>query len=482
MQNIHSLNLAISVNMKSILYIGVLFLYSIGLAQPIVYKKYAPHLETPLGVVGSGTNQIIFNWKYSGNGSFRLTTIDSLGNIIKTNGYGTDLDIPKNIIKNTNNELMLDGLTFRFDTNGNYRSYVVITDTFGNFKREFTFKPPTFIFNNVVSSTYLNGAYYFIGEEFDSLVKPHFLSRPYIAKTDTFGNLIWWQNKFPESMMLYGYGCISLTNNKAELLIGASNQDTVINTRSITGYFLFNVDTNGNLIKRINLPLIDQDTFVSNLVTKIISKNDSTYLVLGNNNLFTLNNNFEILKNDTLVYKMVISGYLRGVTIYKSYLDDSYIIGGVRQMMKFFNGDSIFTRTFKYEPNFGAMDDVIPTLDGGYFAVVGVNNGTMYVKMDCMGNYESPTICEPLIEPPKKVNPLIGDVLYVGNSWQIKINDPLNKLYSYKIFNCVGQLISESKISTNMSVITIENQSLSDGIYFIKIVGDNFGTTLKAIK
>jgi hypothetical protein len=46
----------------------------------------------------------------------------------------------------------------------------------------------------------------------------------------------------------------------------------------------------------------------------------------------------------------------------------------------------------------------------------------------------------------------------------------------------VGQLISESKILNNMSVITIENQSLSDGIYFIKIVGDNFGTTLKAIK
>lgn len=207
----------------------------------------------------SGSNYIVTY----GDLFYGIGTIDSNGDIIKKVNYSNPQawEFLTHTSKQYNGELHLMGHNFWVDslqTNiGNYKGYVMVCDTFGNFKKKFHIKRPTTIFNRVYNGTYLNNSYYFVDSDFDTVVNnlDTFKMRLFCCKTDTNGNILWYKSF---SNLNFGIGLkvgFSFTYDSSSLLIGGDKFDSIVGPYNTSySYYLIQIDTNGNFIKTIDIP------------------------------------------------------------------------------------------------------------------------------------------------------------------------------------------------------------------------------------
>jgi len=453
----------------------------LGLAQLKVYNEFTNQIMYSTNCIVSGDTTIIT----SETSGFDLHLIDTNGNIANYKHYGNpspNIDILESAHRNSNNEIMLMGRTLGAGNN-NQIAYVVITDTFGNHKREFTFKKPSNLFNKVYNGLYLNGSYYFIGMQYDSTSITPSYTDLFIAKTDTFGNQIWNTTNFVQyHSETVRRAAIESSFDSQSILFGSTYLDSFLVNSPYTEYYSYlmnQIDTNGNFVNRIPLPNLNTSIIVYPNYISQISKIDNYYYAVGNTDLFILDSAFNIVHHDTILTYVATAGDI----VHKSLLDNSYIVGGFKGFVKFENGIALFEKDFTNEPNLVNLQDIVPTNDGGYFALFASDFGnTRYIKMDCEGNYINPTWCAPVSSISIKNYTIDVSLISTSDSWKLYFSSPTNYDYQLNIFNCQGQLVKTEYINRGSILFNINTSLITQGIYYIKLSSKFGACTLKAIK
>jgi hypothetical protein len=465
---------------KFILCLAIMALQIICIAQPTVYKVTTNQITYSMNIINIGDKNMIFYWNTLGGLNYGLATIDSSGNIVNNQTYGhPTTEIPLFARRNTNNEIMMFGRTYYYDTS-HYRAQVIITDTLGNFKREIAFKPDSIEFNQLYNGVYLNGYYYFLGEHYDPLLG---YAELFVSKTDTLGTLIWYTKNFTQlSSTNWPRSGLEITYDNKSLLFGTIYQDSfqVVSPYKVYySYLLDQIDTNGNFIQRIPLP-IRPDIFQTNSSNRILSIekiNGNRYFVVGDKDLFFLDTAFHVVQNDTIWQDKLIGRFG-----YKHLTEESYIMGGGNEIAKYYHGDTIFIKDLSDIPNFVAVHDVIPQLDGGYFAVIHQHYKTTYIKMDCEGNYINPTWCVPLYTTSYH-NMAIDITLYADiGRWILTCKGETKKELQVVVYNNQGQILWQNKITKGSYKYDIDNSNYADGLYFIKLYNEDGEMILKGVK
>jgi len=165
-------------------------------AQPVVFNKVTNQVTYSTNLINSGKNFILCYSGFASNG-FRMAFADSTGNIYSNIGYGTDSsDRLLYARKVTTGDILFCGNTFLYDTNqsGNYKAYVTVADTLGNFKSKFPLFRNTTMFNFVNNGVFLDGYYYFSGMEYDEIENNNNRINLFCSKTDTLGSIVWYRS------------------------------------------------------------------------------------------------------------------------------------------------------------------------------------------------------------------------------------------------------------------------------------------------
>ena len=444
------------------LLLAIVILQNMLFAQPTVFNKVSYQMQFPNNAVRMGNHYLIGN---NQGDKFSLTEIDSTGNIVNNSNYGTPgWDLPNITRKQTNNEIFMMGHTFwdGVANIGNYKGYVVITDSIGIFKKSFVVKSNTTIFNRVLNGIFLDGYYYFVGEDIEN----NFIPTPllFLCKTDTVGNILWYK-KFPQLGIKVGTRVgLEYTYDQTNFLVGVGHEDSVVGNYYYYSYFLMRIDTSGNFINRIPVP-----EFASNIhytgvqyINQISKMFNNKYLVCGHREYYLLDSQYSILDSFDLV-QYLYDGYFAHQNLY----DSSYIVGGYQAFGKIYKGVEQFGKDFANEPDIIFVKDVIPTYDGGYLAIILCTGGvTRYIKMDCDGNYVNPIYC--WVTGTNELTKIDLQMNFYNNRYSF--NNKSEFKLEAKLFDLQGRALQQFAIEKGISNMGIGNYA--KGIYVIAITHD----------
>lgn len=451
---------------KYIFYI-IIFLPGLLLAQPTVYNKITNQIQYATNVICKGNNYLICYRKNFAD-DFGLAEIDSNGNIINNNYYGTPLGWEELAFarRQSNNEIIMMGLTF-WDgvTNiGDYKGYANIIDTSGNFKKAFIVKGNTTRLNKIYNGIFLDNYYYFTGEELDSSLYQA-PTKLFLCKTDTMGNMIWYK-RYPQFDISIGATMgFEHTYDKMSLLIGVSTTDSVTNNGTYSSYFLLKLDTSGNYINRIILPEFASNIHYTgvNPICQITQMLTDKYVICGVREHYLVDNQFNIIDSFDLVQN-IHPGFFASENLY----ENSYLVGGDLGFSKIYQGNTMFTKDFSNDPNIVSIQDVISTYDGGYLAVI-LNTGgsTRYVKMDCEGNYINPIYCWPTNT--HEVAKIDLHMNYFDQ--QLLFNNKSALTLQAKLYDIQGRPLREHLIKPGITNYDVNN--FASGIYIVCVFNEN---------
>ncbi len=461
--------------MKVIVYLIVISCYSsIIYSQPIVYSNYYSGFKIPFNFIESENSIIVNYWNTNGK-AFGLRFFDTLGVFLYDKKFGTDsLDLPTNTVRNNNNEIMLLGRTFLYNANNAF-GYVFITDTLGNYKREFPISDTGVLSSEVYNALFLNGFYYFIGTQFKNNTFPN--NKIFICKTDTLGNIVWNKSDFETNTRPVPHIAIESSHNNAELLIGAKYIDSIINNKPYYSYYFATYDTNGVFIQRHSLPYISNVNSNSyNEICKIQKTPNHSYLIYGDLDVFKVDSNYNLIERDSIRQSILWGDF--GSKIPN---EESYIVGGFMGFIKVFNGTNIFIKDFSGFSDIISVEDVIPTKDRGYIALLNCISGTRIIKMDCAGNFVNASWCAPVSSSNYKFQTISANIATTTNSWKVLLYNSNNNV-QISIYNLLGEQVYTKNLHKGVESTTIDNTYYTQGIYLIKLEQEQYKSVFKVIK
>lgn len=455
--------------LKYLLYTLILFSGNL-LAQPMVFNKVTNQIEYARNIFRCGSNYLItFGVNFADD--FGVTVIDSAGNIINDYHYGDgqaweELTFSR---RQSNDEILLMGLNFWDDslqTNiGDFKGYVMVTDTMGILKKAFRIKRNTTQANRIYNGLYMEGSYYFVGEERDSIVNNNFFSNLFYCKTDTLGNILWYHS-FPQFKTETGFTVgFEYSFDKSSILIGASIYDSIVGNTAYMSYFLIKTDTDGNYINRIPVPEFASNVHYDGLnnINAISQIFHDKYLVCGDREHYILDNQYNILDSFDLVLNIHPARFG-----YKNLFEDSYFVGGVLGFTKVYQSNDIFTKDWGNELDIVSIQDMQPTYDGGYVAIILNSTGsTHYIKTDCEGNYVNPIYCWPTSA--HELTKVDFQMSYKNH--QISFDNKSEFHLDAKLFDTQGRPLQTFYIQKGLTKNEISNYA--SGIYIISIFNDN---------
>jgi hypothetical protein len=425
-------------------------------------------LEFARGAWRSGSNFLIPFGQNSCE-DFAVAIIDSNGSISAINNYGSPqaMEFPFLARPQDNGEVIICGWNFwdsLSNTNiGNYKGYVMVVDTLGQFKRAFHVKSPTTYFNKVRNGIRLDNYYYFTGQDTDSSEINPPIARPYLCKTDTNGNILWYKT-FPQFDFSISHEKMGLefSHNQSEILLGLNLVDSLVNnTWYYTSYFLMRLDTAGNFLNRIPLPkfAVNEQYSGINPIKEIKRISGQRYILACHREWYLLDQGYNIMDSLNLALKPHYTAFYT----HKGLYDESFLIGSNEGFGLEFNGEEEFSRDYSNVPTLGIFVDVIPTYDGGYFAVANKNSMSTYIKMDCAGNYLNPKVCYPLAAPALEVN--ATDWLYAGG--EVRINHNGARGQRLIVHDISGRIVIEREIPVGYSSISMNG--FPSGTYIVSL-------------
>lgn len=463
--------------MKTLFLIFLCFCTFLMNAQVNVFNKIISQIEHPRNIIRCGSNYLIAYSKGISDG-YSIAVIDSNGFLINNNIYGEtlEMEVLSFARKQSNSEILMMGHNFWDDslqTNiGNYKAQVIVTDSMGIYKKTFRLKRNTTEFNRTYNGIFLEGSYYFSGEEHDSIMNGNTLNNIFLCKTDTSGNLLWY-NSYPQFRGSVGFTMgLESTYDKSNILVGATSYDSVIGAIEHYSYLLMQIDTNGNFLNRLPVPELVSNLQYSgvNGISQISQIFTNKYLICGNREHYILDNQFSIL--DSIDMATIIHPADFGN---KNLYDNSYTIGGGDGFSKMFNSNKMYTRDWSTLPNFVNIKDLIPTYDGGYIGII--NNyftPSRIIKTDCDGNYINPINCWPV--GTKDYTTLDLHIKYSNHFFTFNSNS--EQRAEAAIYDMQGRLLARFKIPKGISYA--QTQNYPNGIYILKVTSN--GKLIKTLK
>lgn len=429
-------------------------------------------MNTPLGytcgVFRSGENMLV---TFGGNGceDFSTALIDTNGNITALNHYGSGqaMEFPYMARQQDNGEILMCGWNFwdsTANTNiGNYKGYVMVIDTFGQFKRAFHVKGNTTYFNKVRNGIRLGDFYFFTGSHTDSSEINPPISRPFLCKTDTLGNLLWFKTypQFDFTVSQTNMG-LEYSHNYNDILVGTNLIDSLVNnTYYYTSYFLMRLDTAGNFLNRVPLPMFSGNEQFSgiNPVMQIKRITGQRYMLACNREWYLLDQAYNILDSLNLALKPDYAAYYTHLGLY----NESFLIGSGLGFGLEYNSSEVFSRDYSSIPYLGSFVDVIPTYDGGYFGVTNKNSTSRYIKMDCDGNYLNPKICYPLGVPELGVD----ETAWTFAGGELRINHLGGQRHYLEVYDVSGRLLLKQPVPYGYTSTRLTGYT--PGIYLLRL-------------
>lgn len=455
-----------------------IFLFSLfGHAQVTVFNKIVNQVEYPYNIIRSGTNYLIAHGKGFSD-DFAMAVIDSHGNLTNNYFYGNplEMEVLSYARKQNNGEILMLGHNFWDDsvqTNiGNYKAYVMVTDTMGIFKKSFRLKRNTTEFNRVYNGIYLEGSYYYSGVEHDSIMNGNTVTNIFLCKTDTSGNILWYKS-YPQFDGSVGFTMgLESSHDKSQILVGGDAIDSFAVNTAYYSYLLMQIDTNGNFLSRIPLPEFSnnlQNTGV-NMITQISQIFNNKYLICGNREHYILDDQFNIIDSIDMAVKIHPASFG-----YQNLYDNNYVVGGLNGFSKMYKGNTIYERNWSTLPNMVKVNDLIPTYDGGYIAIIlNYFAAARIIKTDCDGNYVNPINCWPSsIADLSKVD---FDMNYYNGRYTFRNYSAY--ILSGVVYDMQGRALEQLKIHKGAS--NYEIGGYASGIYIMAIEKD--GKMLKSEK
>jgi len=463
--------------MKNLILIFLCFCSFLINAQVNVFNKIISQIEHPTNIIRCGSNYLIAYSKGFSDG-YAIAVIDSNGLLINNNIYEEplEMEVLSFARKQSNSEILMMGHNFWDDslqTNiGNYKAQVIVTDSMGLYKKTFRLKRNTTEFNRTYNGIFLEGSYYFSGEEHDSIMNGNTVNNIFLCKTDTSGNILWYYS-YPQFWGSVGFTMgLEYTYDKSSILVGATTVDSATVNNAFYSYLLMQIDTNGNFLNRLPVPELASNLHYTgvNDITQISQIFTNKYLICGNREHYILDNQFSIL--DSIDMATIIHPADFGS---KNLYDNSYTIGGGDGFSKMFDGNKMYTRDWSALTNFVNIKDLIPTYDGGYIGII--NNyftPSRIIKTDCDGNYVNPINCWPV--GTKDYTTIDLQINYSNHFFTFNSNS--EQRAEATIYDIQGRPLARFNIPNGISYT--QTQNYPNGIYILKVT--NNGKLIKTVK
>ncbi|MBK8144164.1 MAG: hypothetical protein IPK62_03755 [Bacteroidetes bacterium] len=453
-------------------------LYSLSChAQVTVFNKIVNQIDFPYNIFRCGSNYLIAHGKGFSD-DFAMAVLDSNGNLTSNYFYGNPLEseVLSYARKQDNGEILMFGHNFWDDSLqaniSNYKAYVMVTDTMGLFKKSFRLRRNTTEFNRVYNGIYLEGSYYFSGEEHDSIMNGNTFTNIFLCKTDTSGNILWYKS-YPQFDGSVGFTMwLDRSYDQSQILVGALAIDSANVNTAYYSYLLMQIDTNGNFLSRIPMPEFSNNLQYTsvNMITQISQIFNNKYLICGNREHYILDDQLNIIDSIDMAVKIHPASFG-----YQNLYDNNYTVEGLNGFSKMYAGNTIYERNWSTLPDMVKIKDLIPTYDGGYIAIIlNYFSASRIIKTDCDGNYVNPINCWPSsIDNLTKVD---FDMNYYSGRYTFRNNS--GNILSGVLYDMQGRPLEQLIIQKGTSKFEIGGYA--SGIYIMAINKD--GKMLKSEK
>jgi hypothetical protein len=461
--------------------IVLLFYTNISFAQSSFYTPYYDN-NIAKNILETDAYYILSHARLNSYG-FGLLYIDkSNGSIIHDQQYGTsNYETLKSAHLAANQSVILSGSSWNFNildsTNNNkdrflFVPYVVHIDSNRNVISQYPIIQDTAyaMTGHVYHTEQIGNYYYHVGERLDQLNE--FANSAtdcfFVCKTDINGHIIWHKKIFENAhlLILWQIG-LSASFDGSKLIIGTGVQ--TYGPENKGKYQMYEIDTNGNNLKRFNLPDHDSIIVGNNSLTDIKPLPNYRYLAKGTRDLFILDSSYNILQQWIPPTLQARLGYFA----HKIPNKNEYLFQGNKIVSVFDSiGNIIHAVDFETDSKLTFIKDAIPTSDGGILVLMQRSDILLAVKTFCDGWYLPSQACwataiNDVKKPEISISPNPSTGIY-------NISIPVK---NWQVHNLLGQIVAQGK-GTYVDVT-----QHTAGIYLLKIVmQNNTSAILKLLK